>query len=163
MKINCSMSLRKGTFFANSHMSLLDVCGFVNLWVMSCKFPIIQLQLRLANQTIVDWSSFCREVCYDAMILCKVKLGGYGHTVEIDESKFGKRKYHRGHRVEGQWVFGGYERETGNCFMVPVENRTADTLLAIIKEWIKPGTTIISDCWKVFFFLNCTYKSLLTK
>lgn len=156
------MSLRKGTFFARSHMSLLDICGFVNLWVMSCTFPVIHLQLRLANQTIVDWSSFCREVCYDAMIIRKVKLGGYGHTVEIDESKFGKRKHHRGHRVEGQWVFGGYERETGNCFMIPVENRTANTLLEIIKDWIKPGTTIISDCWKVFFFKLYVYKYYLS-
>jgi len=84
------------------------------------------------------------------MIVRKVVVGGHGHTVEIDESKFGRRKHHRGHRVEGQWVFGVYERETRNCFMVPVENRTVDTLLKIIKDWVKPGTTIISDCWKVF-------------
>ena len=31
-------------------------------------------------------------------------VGGEGKVVQIDESKFGKRKYHRGHRVEGQWV-----------------------------------------------------------
>lgn len=146
------MSLRKSTFFGKSHLCLLDITGFVNLWVMSCTFPVIQLQLRMANQTIVDWSSFCREVVYDAMVVRKVKLGGYGHTIEIDESKFGKRKHHRGHRVEGQWVFGGYERETGNCFMIPVERRDAETLLTVIKDWIKPGTTIISDCWKVHIF-----------
>jgi len=29
--------------------------------------------------------------------------------VEINKSKFGKRKYHRGHRVEGLWEFGGEE------------------------------------------------------
>ncbi|CAI6345251.1 unnamed protein product [Macrosiphum euphorbiae] len=86
------------------------------------------------------------------MVIRKVKLGGYGHTVEIDESKFGRRKHHRGHRVEGQWVFGGYERETGN--VVPVEKRDATTLLHVIKEWIKPGTTIISDCWKAYNTLN---------
>ena len=146
------MSLRQNTFFHKSHLSILEICSFVNLWTMNASFPLMKLQLRLAHQTLTDWSSFCREVTYDAMVVRKVKLGGYGHTVEIDESKFGRRKHHRGHRVEGQWVFGGYERETGNCFMVPVENRNATTLLAIIKEWIKPGTTIISDCWKVVYF-----------
>jgi hypothetical protein len=41
------------------------------------------------------------------------------------------------------WVFGGVERHTGNCFLVVVPNRSASTLLAVIKEWIKPGTIII--------------------
>ena len=44
------------------------------------------------------------------------KIGGPGKTVEIDESKFGKRKYHRGKRVEGVWVFGGIERERRRSF-----------------------------------------------
>lgn len=151
------MTLRNGTFFSKSHLSILDICGFVNLWISNCTFTIIQMQLRMSNQTIVDWSSFCREVTYDAMVINKVMIGGFGHTVEIDESKFGKRKYNRGHRIEGQWVFGGYERETGNCFMVPIENRSSATLLDIIKNWIKPGTTIISDCWKVIFFKYKNY------
>ena len=70
------------------------------------------------------------------------KIGGEGLTVEIDESKFGKRKYNKGKRVEGQWVFGGICRETGDFFTVPVERRDADTLLPIIKDHILPGTTI---------------------
>jgi hypothetical protein len=44
------------------------------------------------------------------------------------------------------WVFGGVERHTGNCFLIVVSNLSSSTLLAVIKEWIKPGTTIISDC-----------------
>ena len=38
-------------------------------------------------------------------------MRGLGAVVEIDESKFGKRKYHRSHYVKGQRVFGGYETE----------------------------------------------------
>ena len=34
-------------------------------------------------------------------------IGEDGIIVEIDESKFGKRKYNRGHRVDGCWVLGG--------------------------------------------------------
>ena len=62
--------------------------------------------------------------------------------------KFSKRKYHRGHHVEGQWVFSGYERGTGRTFVVPVEDRATDTL--IIKKWIQPGTIFYSDCWGVY-------------
>ena len=89
-----------------------------------------------------DWASFCREVCFDNA----VPNGGPGKIVEIYESKFGKRKYHRGHHIEGQWVLDGVERDTGACFMVPVEKRDRATLLPIIQDWILPGTTIISDC-----------------
>jgi transposase-like protein len=81
---------------------------------------------------------------------CSEKIGGPNRTVEIDESKFGRRKYHRGHPVRGQWVFGGVERESGRLFLVPVPDRTADTLEAIIRDRIEPGTTVISDCWGAY-------------
>jgi hypothetical protein len=45
---------------------------------------------------------------------CSVKIGGPNKTVEIDERKFGPRKYHRGHHVKSQCVFGGVERVLGN-------------------------------------------------
>jgi hypothetical protein len=56
---------------------------------------------------------------------CSEKIGGPNKTVKIDESKFGKRKYGRGHPVTGQLVFGGVERESGKTFLVPVPDRTA--------------------------------------
>jgi len=37
-------------------------------------------------------------------------IGGEGIVVEIDESKFGKRKYSRGHKVDGVWVLEIVER-----------------------------------------------------
>jgi len=77
---------------------------------------------------------------------CSVKIGGPNKTVKIDESKFGWRKYHRGHPVKGQWVSDGVERESGGTFLVPVKDRTANTLMAIICDWIEPSTTVISDC-----------------
>ncbi|CAI6354362.1 unnamed protein product [Macrosiphum euphorbiae] len=84
------------------------------------------------------------------MIIRHEKIGGVDKIVEIDESKFGKRKYHRGHRVEMQWIFGGVERGSGKCFLMPAEFRNKKTLLTIIKQWILLGTNIISDCWKSY-------------
>ena len=81
------------------------------------------------------------------MVGCSEKLGGPNKIVEVDESKFGRRKYHRGHPVKCQWVFGGVERESGRKFLVPVPDRTAETLVAIIRDWIEPGITAIRDCW----------------
>ena len=45
----------------------------------------------------------------------------------------GKRKYNRGHQVDGQWVFGGIERGTTNAFMLVVSDRTKNTVLPIIQ------------------------------
>jgi transposase-like protein len=98
----------------------------------------------------VDWYNFCREVCSDILIEDSEINGGPGRVVEIDESKFGKRKYHRGKRVDGCWVFGGIERDSGRCFFEVVEDRSESTLVAIINKYIKKETTIISDCWKAY-------------
>nr|XP_012235852.1 PREDICTED: uncharacterized protein LOC105680022 [Linepithema humile] len=104
--------------------------------------------------TIVDWFSFCREVCVFWADKHSQKFGGSGRTVEIDEAKIGRRKYNRGRLIKGQWIFGEYERDSKKMFIVPVEDRTEETLLACIKEWILPGTTVISDCWKSYNCLN---------
>lgn len=82
------------------------------------------------------------------------KLGGPGKTVQIDESKFGKRKYHRGHAVDGAWVFGMFEEGSGRVAMVVVPDHGRDTLLEVIKEWITDGTTIVSDYWKAYDCLS---------
>lgn len=76
------------------------------------------------------------------------RIGGPGEIVEIDEAKFGKRKYNRGRNIEGQWILGGIERGSGRSFLVPVRDRTARTLIRLIRRWVLPGTTIITDCWK---------------
>jgi hypothetical protein len=85
---------------------------------------------------------------------CSKKIGGPNQTVEIDEIKFGQQKYHRGHPVQGQWVFGGAEWGSGRLFLVPVPDTTVDTLATIIPNQIEPGTMVISDCWGVYHDLD---------
>ena len=107
--------------------------------------------MEISDKTVVNWSSFCREVCVDWVFRNRRQIGGPGTIVKIDESKFGRRKYNRGGIVEGQWVFGGIQRgNASNFFAVPVENRNAETPIQLIRDWILPGTTIISECWKAY-------------
>ena len=73
--------------------------------------------------TTMDWYNYCREIC--ALVINDEdveRIGGVGKIVEIDESKFGKRKYNRGRRVEGQWVFEDVERGSNNVFLTCVLN-----------------------------------------
>ena len=59
----------------------------------------------LNKNTVNQWMTFVREVMEEWAVHSSEHLGGEGEIVEIDESKFGKRRFHKGHHVEGQWVF----------------------------------------------------------
>ena len=97
---------------------------------------------------------FCRELCEVTIFQKRERLGGPEKVMQIDESKIEKRKYYRGYVVEGQWVFGGIEQDSRKCFIVTVEDRTEDTLVSHIQEWVEQGTTIVSDCWKGYVNLE---------
>jgi transposase-like protein len=91
---------------------------------------------------------------YDSLMRNKTQIGGNGIIVEIDEAKFGRRKYNRGRLITGQWVFGGVERQTKKMFVIPVPSRKAEVLLPLIKDHIAPGSVIHSDCWKAYQQIN---------
>ena len=105
---------------------------------------------HFSDHTIADWGMFCRETLLVYLLGCSEKVGSPNKTVEIDECKFGRRKYNRGRPVKGHWVFGGVERESGRTFLVPVPDRIPYTLTSESRAWIEPGTTLISDCWAAY-------------
>jgi len=145
-------SMLCGTWFSQVRLSVLKVCQLNCLW-LNLPFPrqsIIQTELGVSSRTVVNWSSFCREVCIFWLDKESVLLGDPGVVVEIDEAKMGKQKYNKDRWIDGQWVFGGFEHGTKNCFLVPVPSRGLDVLLQLIKQWIRPGTIMVSDCWKSF-------------
>ena len=52
--------------------------------------------------------------------------------------------------MDGQWVFDGIERGMDKCIFKVVDKRNKGTLLPIIRDWVLPGSIIISDCWKAY-------------
>ncbi|KYN22649.1 hypothetical protein ALC57_04950 [Trachymyrmex cornetzi] len=151
-KCNFKTSAKIDTWFTKSKLSLEIICRLTAYFIMlrPPRQEFLCTELELSDKSVVDWISFCREVSRRN----STKLGGPNSIVEIDEAKIGKRKYNRGRIIDGKWIFGGYERDTGKIFLVPVANRTEETLLQVIEEWILPGTTIMSDCWKSYKNLN---------
>ena len=147
-------SIRKNSWFDNSNMTLTEILKFTYWWCVGLDQTQIISQLKVSPNTGVDWAMFCREVCLTTIEMKTEKIGGEGKRVRVDESKVGKRKYHRGHYVEGQWVFGGIEQDSRKCFIETVEDRSEKTLIPLVQKWILPGTIIISDCWKGYINLD---------
>jgi transposase-like protein len=145
-------SLNKNSFFANARITYKQVLIIIYNYIFFeniCLVPQLSITADVHSEALGDWTNYIREVCINSLSLNKI--GGKDKVVEIDESLFGKRKYHRGRINKGQyWVFGGVEQGTNNCFLVPVPKRDSATLLPIILNNILPGTTIISDCWKAY-------------
>lgn len=156
-------SLRSGTFLERSKLNLRQAIVFFYLWCHSHTRTFIMNETKIGSYTTyADYVQFNRDICVGYTKTHCQPIGGPGKIVEIDESKFGKRKYHRGRQVDGHWVLGGVER--GDCtkiFAVVVEKRDADTLIPIIQQMVLPGTTIITDCWRSYSSLaNMDYEYL---
>ena len=88
---------------------------------------------------MVDWKNFYRDIACEYYIDQPVLLGVGGTDIDIDETVISRRKYNRGRLVvDQQWFFGGIERQSSRCFIVPVQNRSAATLLPIIEHHVAP-------------------------
>lgn len=143
------VSVRNGTFFSKSRLPIRKLVRLIYLWAVDSQdTETLRRELAISPNTATDWKQFCRDVCVWKMR--KVKIGGPGVNVEIDECMVVRRKYHRGHRVRHQWVFGGYEPRRKVGFLVPVRKRNARTLLPLIKRYIRRGSVIVSDEWKAY-------------
>ena len=93
-----------------------------------------------------------------------ISIGDENIIVEVDESKLGKRKYNRGHKVEGVWVVGGIERtDERKAFIVPVQDQTKQTLLQVIRKHVEPGSIIYTDLWRGYagLFQDGVFQHLL--
>jgi hypothetical protein len=112
---------------------------------------ILAMFSPISSATVTKWHKYFNELievqCHDL----EEPIGGPGIVVEVDESKFGKRKYHRGKRVDGVWVVGGVERTPERrIFMVTVADRSETTLESIIHSYVAPGSIVNTDMWKAY-------------
>jgi IS1 family transposase len=108
-------------------------------------------EIGINKNTTVFWCNKIREMMANFVLKkADVSIGGEGKIVEIDESCFTRNKHNKGRKFPLQWVFGGIERGSKKVFLVKVEKRDRDTLMALIKKHIKIGTRIISDEWPAY-------------
>lgn len=148
------ISINSGTWWDGAHLSYsqgLELIYYFNT-------PMTQEQVMHevgigSKSTIVNWYSALRELPSHVLAdLPPHQIGGPGIIVEIDESHIRKRKYDKGRVLTSQaiWIFGGICRETKECFLVPVQERNAETLLPLIQQYVAPRSIIFSDMWRAY-------------
>ena len=145
-----SKSLRYGSFFTNSNLSIKEMVLVIYCWAVGMCLSTASTVTGHSKQSLVDWFNLLREECSNKILRTPIadrQLGGPGEIVEIDESLMIKRKYNRGQmRLQHQqWVFGMYERESKIGIIIMVDRRDAATLIPIIQEYVRPGSIIHSD------------------
>ena len=147
----CEIGLRKDTWFEGSRVPFRQIILFIYSWSREYgSGNCIEHEIGLNKGTTVDFNMYLREICAMDLLANPILIGGPNTVVEVDESLFSRRKNQQG-RVLPQWVFGGICRQTGECFMYTVPDRSAATLLPIILQAsIRPGTTIMSDMWRAY-------------
>ena len=98
-------------------------------------------ECRMASETIMNWRNYVRDIFMEYFIRHPLRIGGPGHTEEIDDSAFVRRKSNVGRMVNTQWVFGGIDVETKHGFLVAVPQRdaAANTFCQVPRSFLTCG------------------------
>jgi transposase-like protein len=142
----CDFSYRLHTFFHGSQLDSAQILHLGYIWLNRCSQTQAMNQTGHASGTVTTFFKHFRRLVASTLDESDAQIGGLNIEVEVDETKLGKRKYNRGHRVDGVWIVAGVERtEDRKVFMVKVQDRTAETLLDIISRHVLPGSIVYTD------------------
>jgi hypothetical protein len=145
------VSIRHGTFFSGSQLECRKILMIGYLWILKTPTSSIVQMTGCSTRTVCTFARHYRNLCSSHLTEHDDYIGGPGVTVEIDESKLGKRKYNRGHVVDGAWVIGGVEdTPERKVFLRRIESRDRDTLIPIILQHVHPESIIRTDLWRSY-------------
>ena len=150
-----TLTLSRGTIFYNLTLGLENAFLMFYQWLCEVSFKSTVIMSGCSTRTVTKARKRIEVRLLRDFVDEQCMIGGEGIEVQIDESKFGKVKYHRGHKVDGVWVFGGVEKTPQRkMFAFVVLKRDKDTLFRLIKANILPGSIIICDGWKSYDWIK---------
>ena len=171
-KVNCNQvicswlgckkryNIWQDTIFYRSKIPKIKIFKILDLWMNNISNKHIAYILRLKNNKIV-WN-LLKKVSkivvpnYENQINL---IGGNDIVVEIDESKFGRRKYNKGHKVDGVWVLGMVEKTLERRIkIIAIDERTKNSLNNVINNSVDSKSIIHTDCWKGYNDLKNKFK-----
>jgi IS1 family transposase len=154
-KCRTERSCLRGTFFSGHRVQINKILEVAYYWLAKASNIQIETFTGVCDQAVTSFVRFLRQLVADMLDEIDYVIGGEGSIVEIDETKLGKRKYNRGHRVDGVWILVGVERTAERkVFMRIIEKRDSETLTNLILRHVNPGSVIITDYWKGYLRLS---------
>ena len=117
---NCrkTQSIFTNSWFENARLPVNRVIEIYYLWLLKVPMTSISIYTDTASNVITYHVNNIRKLVGSQVQLCKQKIGGPGIIVELDESKIGRNKYHRGRPVKGAWVFGAVEEQRNAKYLL---------------------------------------------
>lgn len=148
-----TMTVRKGSLFERSHLSLPQLVTILYGWALELPQRQVAYEGCVTERVVGEWYARLREICATYVARTRCKVGSNSCTISIDENAMTHRPKASNRRARSTpgsqvWLFGGICNEHREIFLelVPTETgRTATTMLRLIKENIAPGATIWSD------------------
>ena len=148
----CKISVRQHSILENKQTPFRTFLGILYCYSSRMTPAIAAEQQQLDQRTVKQYYTMIREKMTEEINTSAGMIGGPNCIVQMDEAKFGKQKFHRGRLVNGYWVLGGVDQNTGHAFfeVCPNNRRDEATLLPIIQRHILPGTIIVTDGWAAY-------------
>jgi transposase-like protein len=149
----------RDTVFYRTRLSKIKVLQIIELWMNNMSMNNITYVLRLSSRKVV-WRVLknVSRILVPRYEDANIAIGGNDIIVEIDESKFGERKYNRGHHVEGVWALGMVERTPERKIkLVVVDDRSRNTFKEKIVRNLSKESIVYTDCWKGYNGLDDTF------
>jgi len=161
-KKRTTLSIRTGSWMANFKIPLKSIIKSIILWSRKLTFVDISKAVQISAPVYIRLRNYLLSKISDYYIENPVRLGGPRVIVQVDETKLNHNvKSHRGRGpIRPAWCLcitdTSSQPATGFATMIP--DRTAATIIPIIKRVVRSGSIIHSDEARVYQSLKQNYE-----
>lgn len=135
--------------FKKSKINSTMILKIVFMWCKNTKIKNICEILGISKKVVRSVLKNLENLLEKMKKYYKTKIGGNKMIVEVDESKFGKRKFNKGHHVDGVWIIGGVERsENKKINLEIIKKRNTENIDLFFKNNINIDSIVLTDCWR---------------
>lgn len=143
------MSVREGTIFHGSELSLMKLCKILSFFIHKATVTTCAEQLQMRHATISHWYEKFRSQLLNYFQLLFPDM----EIIEIDEIHLrGVRELMTGEYIEDRSenagdVLGLVGRNTGKIWLEPLPDKTEHSIRTVIEEHVPFDTVLITDQW----------------